>query len=87
MVHVLYLSPVENWVREKGLRFLGIPKFIGSGSLVHDSMQYHFMVMERYGNDLQKTFEALGRRFSVKTVCYLALRLVSEGYVCTASAK
>lgn len=66
-------------MKKKGLRFLGVPRYIGSGSHVHDSMQYRFMVMERYGNDLQKTFEEGGRKFSVKTICYLALRLVSEG--------
>eukprot|EP00731_Ephydatia_muelleri_P035641 Em0144g11a len=67
---------INDWVKKKGLRFLGVPKYIASGSHTHDSMQYRFMVMERYGNDLQKAFEEGGKKFSVKTICYLALRLL-----------
>ena len=69
--------PVDDWVKKEGLTYLGVPKYIASGSHTHDSMQYRFMVMERYGNDLQKSFVERGRKFSVKTICYLALRLVS----------
>ena len=67
---------INDWVKKKGLRFLGVPKYVASGSHTHDSVQYRFMVMERYGNDLQKAFEEGGKKFSVKTICYLALRLL-----------
>ena len=33
--------------------------------------------MERFGEDVEKKFITAGRRFSLKTVCYLALQLVS----------
>lgn len=33
--------------------------------------------MERYGDDIEKLFCTFSRRFNIKTVCYLALRLVS----------
>ena len=35
--------------------------------------------MDRYGDDVEKLFCECGRRFEIKTVCTLALRLVSTG--------
>ena len=40
-------------------------------------LKYRFMVMHRYGEDIEKKFTAAGRQFGMKTVCYLALRMVS----------
>ena len=39
--------------------------------------RYRFMVMDRFGTDLQKKFEETGRRFPRKLVLQLGLRLVS----------
>ena len=36
------------------------------------------MVMERFGDDVEKLFCAANRKFGLKTVCYLALRIVSR---------
>ena len=53
-------------------------------------MKYRFMVMEQFGEDIEKKFNQAGRRFGMKSVCHLALRLVSRtsfvkitGYVMT----
>ena len=35
------------------------------------------MVMQRFGKDLEKIFTECGRQFSMPTVCYLALCVVS----------
>ena len=37
---------------------------------------FFFLVMERFGTDLEKYFKLAGSRFCEATVCYLALRLV-----------
>ena len=42
-------------------------------------MKYRFMIMDRFGEDVEKKFCQCDRKFEVKTVCTLALRLVSEG--------
>lgn len=42
---------------------------------------YRFMVMDRFGTDLQKTFEENGKRFPRKVVLQLGLKLVSLGMV------
>ena len=57
---------------------LGVPEYIGSGNHTNSSTHYRFMVMQRFGKDLEKIFTECGRQFSLPTVCYLALRVVSE---------
>ena len=64
------LSPV-------GLEYLSVPKFVSAGTHTRDKTEYRFMVMERFGDDIEKLFCSCGRLFNLKTVCYLALRLVS----------
>lgn len=56
---------------------LGVPEYIGSGNHTSSSVRYRFMVMKRFGKDLEKIFTECGRQFSMPTVCYLALRVVS----------
>lgn len=79
---------IEAWKAKKRLKFLGMPKFIGSGSHEYKSIKYRFMVMERFGTDLQKLFELHKRQFSVKTVFTVALKIIdileyihSTGYI------
>ena len=60
------------------MRYLAIPKYISSGIHSSKEMQYRFMVMERFGEDVEKKFCAARRQFGMKTVCHLALRLVSH---------
>ena len=61
-----------------------MPEFIAAGEHMFSGLRYRFMVMHRYGEDIEKKFTAAGRQFGMKTVCYLALRLVShfELYFC-----
>lgn len=36
------------------------------------------MVMERFGEDIESKFRENGKKFSLKTVCHLALRVVNS---------
>jgi len=67
---------ISEWMKKNGLRTLGMPRFIGNGSHEYDGNKYRFMVMERFGVDLQKLFEARGKRFSVKTVLTLGIKIL-----------
>ena len=58
------------------LSYLGIPPYIASGNHKFKKEEYRFMVMQRFGEDLQKHFNKADRKFSFDTVSYLALRLV-----------
>lgn len=51
--------------------------FLGSGSFDHNSTKLRFLVMERYGKDVEELFLGSGRRFDVSTVLMLGLRVVS----------
>ena len=53
-----------------------MPRFIGSGSHEYKGEKYRFMVMQRFGTDVQKLFEANKKRFPVNTVLNLALKII-----------
>ena len=59
------------------LSSLGVPRFIATGIHKLDGSDYRFLVMERYGKDLQKLFDENGKRFPTSTVFLLGLKLVS----------
>ncbi|XP_069119074.1 serine/threonine-protein kinase VRK1-like [Argopecten irradians] len=71
---LIYL--VEAWRKGQKLKYLGVPKFIAAGSHMRANEQYRFMVMERFGSDVQKIFEGAGKQFEVHTVFCLALRMI-----------
>ena len=68
---------VEAYRRGRGLSSLGMPSLRGSGSHVHRGEKYRFLVMDRYGKDLQKVFQNGDRLFSARTTFNLALKIVS----------
>lgn len=64
------------WKSSKKLKYLGVPEYQNTGILNYKSTEYRFMVMQRFGTDLQKIFEENGKRFGVKTVLQLGLRIL-----------
>ena len=72
-----YLFAVTEWRKSHDLEYLAIPQYIDCGLHESSSSQYRFLVMERFGDDIGKVFEESGNKFGIKTVCYLALRIVS----------
>ncbi|CAG2215612.1 VRK [Mytilus edulis] len=67
---------VDEWCKAKKMKYLGVPKYISSGTHTRGKETFRFMVMERFGTDVQKVFEKSGKTFSRHTVCALALRLL-----------
>ncbi|CAJ0944682.1 unnamed protein product [Ranitomeya imitator] len=65
---------IQKWTSSHKLKYLGVPKYWGSG--LHGKNGKRFMVMDRFGKDLQKIFEESSRRFSHQTVLQLGLRLI-----------
>lgn len=79
---------IEEWMKEKKLKRFGMPKYLGSGSFVHDDQKYRFMVIERFGSDLQKIIDQHNKKFSFKTVYQVGLEIIdvleyihSKGYI------
>lgn len=67
---------VNSWKQKKKLTTLGMPQYIGSGSHEYKDIKYRFIIMDRYGTDLWKLFEANNRRFPEHTVYKIALQIV-----------
>ncbi|XP_047379337.1 serine/threonine-protein kinase VRK2 isoform X2 [Sciurus carolinensis] len=66
---------IKKWIERKGLDYLGIPLFYGSGLTDFKGKSYRFMVMERLGIDLQKISDQNGT-FKKSTVLHLGIRMV-----------
>ncbi|XP_046651626.1 serine/threonine-protein kinase VRK1-like isoform X2 [Daphnia pulicaria] len=67
---------INEWITSNKLKFLGMPRFIGSGSHEYKGEKYRFMVMQRFGIDVQKLFDANQRRFPLNTILNLSLRII-----------
>ncbi|XP_078262971.1 serine/threonine-protein kinase VRK1 isoform X2 [Rhinoraja longicauda] len=65
---------IQSWVTSRRLHYLGVPKYWGSG--LYDKSGKRFMVMDRFGSDLQKIFEQNHKIFPQKYVFQLGLRLI-----------
>ncbi|EDL97591.1 rCG27695, isoform CRA_b [Rattus norvegicus] len=67
---------IQKWIHTHKLKYLGVPKYWGSGLHDKNGKSYRFMIMDRFGSDLQKIYEANAKRFSRKTVLQLSLRIL-----------
>jgi hypothetical protein len=56
------------------LSHLGVPHFVAFGN--HKDNEYRFLVMPKFGTDLQKLFEDNGKLFPTGTVYNLAIQMV-----------
>lgn len=79
---------IEEWKIKKKLKILGMPKFIAFGSHELNGTKYRFLVMQRFGDDLQKKFLLNKKKFSLKTVLTLGIKLMDilefihhQGYI------
>ena len=75
--HTNPCSSVSSWVSSHKLPYLPIPRHVAQGRHGHAGVDYRFLVMDCFGEDVEKKFNQCGRRFGSKTVCHLAIRIVS----------
>jgi len=68
------------------MEHLAVPKYITSGRHMLNGIEYRFMVMQRFGTDVEKHFRAAGSKFCDDTVCYLAVQLVRSTRAVTAKS-
>uniref|UniRef100_A0A3Q3W661 non-specific serine/threonine protein kinase n=1 Tax=Mola mola TaxID=94237 RepID=A0A3Q3W661_MOLML len=67
---------MQQWKRSRGLDFLGIPAYWGTGLAEYNNLSYRFMAMDRLGSDLQKICEHNGGRMKRGTVLQLGQGLL-----------
>jgi len=83
------LEQINSFKQQNRLKHLGIPSYIGSGAHEKDGQKYRFLVMERFGSDLQRILDnSEGGRLTDKTVCEVGLQVIDalqyihhQGYV------
>ena len=67
---------VEEWKKNKNLKSFGMPSLRGHGSHVYKGEKYRFLIMDRYGKDLQKIFQTGKKLFTDKVSYNLALKVI-----------
>lgn len=67
---------IKSWCQSRRLKHLGVPMFLGSGLHEHESSKLRFLVLERFGKDVDELFLNSKRRFDVTTVLMLGLRVI-----------
>ncbi|XP_054085824.1 nucleosomal histone kinase 1 isoform X2 [Zeugodacus cucurbitae] len=70
------LEDIKRFQRDRGLKTIGMPYMIGSGSTELNGIKHRFIVMPRYGSDISKHFLANGKRFPEETIYRLALQMI-----------
>jgi len=61
------------------LKHLGVPSFVASGSHQRKVHKYRFLVMRKYGVDLQKILDlSKDRKFNTKTMCAISLQVLDS---------
>ncbi|KPM02158.1 uncharacterized protein NH340_JMT07303 [Sarcoptes scabiei] len=67
-------SAIAAFMEKHNLTFLGIPRFIASGTHQTSKSSYRFLIMERLGEELQKVLET--KRLKISTTCRIASRII-----------
>ena len=61
---------------EKKKKHIGVPLYIATGSFDHNGTKYRFLVMDRFGTDIEKIYKENDFVFPEETVFSLGLRIV-----------
>lgn len=69
---------IKNFMEEKGLDYLGIPRFIAFGTDTTKNGAYRYLVMELLGEELQSVLEK--HRLSISVTSRIACRIL--GMIC-----
>lgn len=68
---------VSEWKKQRRLVHLGMSPYIAAGSHIYKGEKYRFLVLQRFGVDLNKLFLKYGKKFHLKTVLNLGIQIVS----------
>nr|CAD7393428.1 unnamed protein product [Timema cristinae] len=69
-------ADIDEWMKARKLKSLGMPRFVASGSHSSGSHKYRFMVMERFGQDLDSLLAKGGKTFPLPAVLRIARQVL-----------
>ena len=79
---------LDNFAAKKNITHLGVPDLKGHGSFIHRKKKLRFIVMPRYGTDLQTKIDESKSCLSLESTSHLATQIIdsleylhSQGYV------
>ncbi|XP_043191850.1 serine/threonine-protein kinase VRK1-like [Amphibalanus amphitrite] len=75
-MRVARAETIAAWKKAHGLKKFGMPQFVASGSFDHGGQKFRFMVIERYGTDLQKLLEQNNHRFPMATILHIGIQVL-----------
>ncbi|XP_069464145.1 serine/threonine-protein kinase VRK2 isoform X2 [Ambystoma mexicanum] len=67
-------SNIKKWIGQRGLNYLGIPGYWGTGAAEHKGKSYRFMVLDRLGHDMQN--EMLKEKLPKEKVLQLGVQVL-----------
>lgn len=68
---------IDKFSKEKKIKYLGMPVFLGSGSQDIEGLKHRFLVMPRYGQNIWEIFLNQNRKFPLHTVYRLGWQLIN----------
>ncbi|XP_012250940.2 serine/threonine-protein kinase VRK1-like isoform X2 [Athalia rosae] len=78
---------IEDWCKQQRVGRVGVPPYQGAGSHTYKGQRYRFLVLPRYGVDVNKLFLSRGRKLPERLVYSLAVQMIdaleyihSKGY-------
>ncbi|KAG5895737.1 hypothetical protein JTB14_025683 [Gonioctena quinquepunctata] len=78
---------IEDWKKDKHIKFLGMPHYVASGSHYYNGEKYRFLMLPKYKKDLEQIFQEK-KLFNIKTISIIAIQILnvleyihSKGYV------
>ncbi|KAF7637453.1 Protein kinase domain-containing protein [Meloidogyne graminicola] len=82
-MRILKVDMLEDWKRLKGLKFIGLPQYISSGSFTYENTEIRFLVIPKFAISLESIRESKpGNIFSVnETMCIAKTILYSLAYL------
>jgi len=79
---------LDNFAAKNNINHLGVPDLKGHGSFIHRKKKLRFIVMPRYGTDLQTKIDESKENLSLESTSHLATQIIdsleylhSQGYV------
>lgn len=70
------LEDINNFTKSKGLKQMGMPHFVSSGSHEVNGQKHRFLVMPRYGRDIASFFLENGKKIPEHTIYRLAVQML-----------
>jgi vaccinia related kinase len=69
-------ADIDNFAKKSKLKVLGIPKFISAGIHVYNGKELRYLIMPRFGRDLQKLFVENGTKFNKELISQIATKML-----------